>query len=568
MIIDKIIFAVDDNPKYSNLWKINSEICKKVLGITPVLFHITEEDSDFYEDEYGIVKKIKKLPNHSTGFQSQIYRMYGTKYFPDEICITSDIDMLTINKSYITDQIKHFNENDFIVYTSDGYDKNRPECVDIYCDPRVSMCYNAGKGSTFNEIFNTERSFFDFANEVRETYWQEHDCDELFLGNKILNFGNQNRIKRLKRGYTSPFMCPKRIERPSNENLFNVYNETDIKNGNIVDIHLSRPYSKHKIEIDKLRRIILNEDDEVYLIGCHIENETQENLLRNLTNTLKDNNKDFILVSHTLIPQDIIEQSVGFIYDTINPKYKTWELNGFTSFRFESNSFTIDSPYIGYGSSDYYHVGVIRLLINGLRFIQKTNYKIVHWIEYDSIPNFKMNETASKDLKLFDFIFYGVGSMFSFKTDRVSRSFLDMSDDDIFRNLGNNDYLAEKLIKNELIFGKTKTYYLDENETNTWGKYSQNFNETKINWSLFETDDNLNLFLHNISNEDQIVEVFLNDKEMTYKLNPYTWHLFEVGNKKDSDYFEIRNNKVLCKTLLSNKENYNNIINKVIFTIK
>jgi hypothetical protein len=55
---------------------------------------------------------------------------------------------------------------------------------------------------------------------------------------------------------------------------------------------------------------------------------------------------------------------------------------------------------------------------------------------------------------------------------------------------------------------------------------------------------------------------------MTYKLNPYTWHLFEVGNKKDSDYFEIRNNKVLCKTLLSNKENYNNIINKVIFTSK
>jgi hypothetical protein len=179
-----------------------------------------------------------------------------------------------------------------------------------------------------------------------------------------------------------------------------------------------------------------------------------------------------------------------------------------------------------------------------------------------------MNETASKNLKLFDFIFYGVGSMFSFKTDRVSRSFLDMSDDDIFRNLGNNDYLAEKLIKNELIFGKTKTYYLDENETNTWGKYSQNFNETKINWSLFESDGNLNLFLHNISNEDQIVEVFLNDKEMTYKLNPYTWHLFEVGNKKDSDYFEIRNNKVLCKTLLSNKENYNNIINKVIFTSK
>jgi len=568
MIIDKIIFAVDDNPKYSGLWEINSEICKKVLGITPVLFHITEEDSDFYEDKYGIVKKVKRLSNHSTGFQSQIYRMYGTKYFPNEVCVTSDIDMLTINKSYITDQVKHFNEDDFIVYTSDGYDKNRPECVDIYTDPRVSMCYNAGKGTTFNEIFNTERSFFDFANEVRETYWQEHDCDELFLGTKISNFTNQNRIKRLRRGYRSPFICPKRIERPPNENLFNVYNETDIKNGDVIDIHLSRPYSKHKVEIDKLRRIILNEDDEVYLIGCHIENEIQENLLRNLVVSLKDNNKDFILVSHTLIPQDIIEQSVGFIYDTINPKYKTWELNGFTRFIFESDSFTIDSPYIGYGASDYYHVGVIRLLINGLRFIQKTNYKIVHWIEYDSIPNFKMNEVASAELKLFDFIFYGVGSMFSFKTDRVSKSFLDMSNEDIFRNLSHNEFLAEKLVNNNLIFGKTKTYHLDENETNTWGKYSQNFNETKINWSLFEKDEKINLFLHNISNENQVVDVVLNDKETKYELTPYTWYIFDIGTKKDSDYFEISNNKVLCKTLLSNSENYNNLINKVIFTTK
>ena len=33
MKIDKIIFSVDDNPRYQGLWKINSEICKKVLGI-------------------------------------------------------------------------------------------------------------------------------------------------------------------------------------------------------------------------------------------------------------------------------------------------------------------------------------------------------------------------------------------------------------------------------------------------------------------------------------------------------------------------------------------------------
>ena len=55
MNIDKIIFSVDDNPKYQGLWEINSQICKEHLGITPVLFYITDEESDFYNDKWGLV---------------------------------------------------------------------------------------------------------------------------------------------------------------------------------------------------------------------------------------------------------------------------------------------------------------------------------------------------------------------------------------------------------------------------------------------------------------------------------------------------------------------------------
>jgi len=78
MIIGKVIFAVDDNPHYSGLWPIVSEICFKKLGILPVLFHITDEESDFLKDEYGLVKKVKKLSDIDTGKQSQIIRMWGT----------------------------------------------------------------------------------------------------------------------------------------------------------------------------------------------------------------------------------------------------------------------------------------------------------------------------------------------------------------------------------------------------------------------------------------------------------------------------------------------------------
>ena len=105
MKINKAIFGVDDS-YFLEFWPIQAKICKKLLGIEPVLFYICDEDSDFYHDGNGMVKKIKKVINNqngnviNTGLLACIVRMYGTKYFPDEVCLTCDLDMLMINKDY------------------------------------------------------------------------------------------------------------------------------------------------------------------------------------------------------------------------------------------------------------------------------------------------------------------------------------------------------------------------------------------------------------------------------------------------------------------------------------
>ena len=49
MKIDKIIFASDDS-HFLDFWEIQSKVCKEILGIQPVLFHITDSESDFYDD--------------------------------------------------------------------------------------------------------------------------------------------------------------------------------------------------------------------------------------------------------------------------------------------------------------------------------------------------------------------------------------------------------------------------------------------------------------------------------------------------------------------------------------
>ena len=143
-----------------------------------------------------------------------------------------------------------------------------------------------------------------------------------------------------------------------------------------------------------------------------------------------------------------------------------------------------------------------------------------------------------------------------------------MNNDEILCRLKKNNFLAERMISNELICGEKKVYYLDENETNTWGRYSQNHNSVKINWSLFENNGKVKLFLHNISNENQELELFVNDIKTNYNLQPYNWFISELSNEV-LDYFEIKNgDRLLVSTSLLVKENYNNIIKKVNFTQK
>jgi hypothetical protein len=256
MNINKIIFSVDDNPKYKGLWEINSQICKEHLGITPVLFHITDEDSEFYNDEFGLIKKIKALPNINTGFQSQIFRMFGTKYFYNETCLTSDIDMLLFSNEYIKSPLVNYNSNDLIIYCSDGYDVNREECFGIYGENRYPICYNLGTGEIFDKILNTNRSFEEYCLDIINTGFPLHDSDEMYFGDRVNNSNHDVNIVKLIRGYSTYFKCPNRIDRVD-DNIFNEYDKELLKNGWYIDCHLSRPYIKYKEKIDNLRDIIL-----------------------------------------------------------------------------------------------------------------------------------------------------------------------------------------------------------------------------------------------------------------------------------------------------------------------
>ena len=228
MKIDKAIFGVDDS-YFMEFWPLQAKICKELLGIQPVLFYICEEDSDFYDDGYGLVKKIKKVYDKKngdvihTGLLACIARMYGTKYFPNDVCLTCDLDMLMINKEYFIDQIQNFHKDSLVIYSSDAYDLNRPEASELFknepfpfTQEMYNYPYNAAKGETFDKILDTSCSFEDFVDRhsnFKEGYKYMWMIDEFYFSDCVNNKDHGVEVHKLKRGYTSPWIADRRIER-------------------------------------------------------------------------------------------------------------------------------------------------------------------------------------------------------------------------------------------------------------------------------------------------------------------------------------------------------------------
>ena len=287
MKINKAIFGVDDS-YFLEFWPIQAKICKELLGIEPVLFYICDEDSDFYHDGNGMVKKIKKVRNNqngnivNTGLLACIVRMYGTKYFPDEVCLTCDLDMLMINKDYFVNHIEKYDNDSLVIYSSDAYDLNRPEAVELFknqpfpfTQEMYNYPYNAAKGKVFNQILNTDCTFEEFVNRhanYKPGYNFMWMIDEFYFADCVNNKNHGIEVHKLKRGYTSPWIADRRIDRGNFpvqlewegeiefQNKYGVYDEQKLRDGYYIDVNCCRPYSKYKDDIDKLVNIVLKND--------------------------------------------------------------------------------------------------------------------------------------------------------------------------------------------------------------------------------------------------------------------------------------------------------------------
>jgi len=227
MKVDYVVIASDENPMYKDFYPIVAKRWLK-LGFKTYFVNICNED-DIIETKWGIIHKIKALDFVSTGFQSQVVRLFTSK-FVDGVLLMSDIDMLPINGDYFIENLKDLNDDNVLVYSGQPY-------TDV---PFYPMCYIVSHSKNLvNYLDLKDMDFESYCRYLLSNYKEAWNTDENFMYDKFQK--NLDKLIIKQRDFR------RRIDR------FNwVYDLNLLKDGFYIDSHMVRPFNDYSFQINKL----------------------------------------------------------------------------------------------------------------------------------------------------------------------------------------------------------------------------------------------------------------------------------------------------------------------------
>ena len=248
MRIERAIVATEGTPMYSECWPLVAKAWLN-LGVTPVVANIGNTSID---TTVGECLNFEEIPGVPSGFVSQVIRMIVPSFFPNDVCILSDIDMVPMRKSYFKKELEQYNEDSILVLTSDAYK----------VDYRYPVCYIVAKGILFQELIGLKDTKEDtIIKFIQELYnlnlgW---DTDELYLGKCIKDYSLRGRVHFLNRFSWEDSNRYPRLDRAH----WKISRRFFIKN-KYVDCHLLRPPSEYKNELQLVNLFVANNNN-VYI---------------------------------------------------------------------------------------------------------------------------------------------------------------------------------------------------------------------------------------------------------------------------------------------------------------
>lgn len=227
--LDRVILATDDNPLYIEFWPIVAPIWEK-MGFKPTLALIADKECPI-DTSLGDVIRFDPIPDVPVSLQAQAIRLLLPALFPEDGCILSDIDMIPILHEYFIQGASTCPDSAFLVYR------------DAYNLVTYPMCYVAGKGQVFKELFEVH-SEAEIPVILRK--WAQKgygwNTDEIILYQTVNEWEKQGgHVIRLGHSVS------RRLDRANWNVDFRTLNIT-----RYIDCHCPRPYSAYKKSIDQV----------------------------------------------------------------------------------------------------------------------------------------------------------------------------------------------------------------------------------------------------------------------------------------------------------------------------
>jgi len=230
MKLDCILTAVNENTLYLDFIPIFIKTWNKLYPNVDIKIILV---ANKIPDEYLCYKDniilFEPIENVLTNFTSQIIRLlYPCILNYENGVMITDMDMLPMNRTYYTENIKSFDNSKFI-YLRENI------CFEYN---QLAMCYNVAVPKIWQEIFEIN-SIEDIRNRLKSIGQVEWCTDQLVLYKKVMEWNNKtNNLICLKENSTGF----NRLDRDT-FGLNNIIKE-NISNGLYSDYHCYRPMSE------------------------------------------------------------------------------------------------------------------------------------------------------------------------------------------------------------------------------------------------------------------------------------------------------------------------------------
>jgi hypothetical protein len=304
---------------------------------------------------------------------------------------------------------------------------------------------------------------------------------------------------------------------------------------------------------------------DLILISNYSETYEKQEVLRNLVSQIykQKSHFDLMIVSHTIVPEDISNKCEYVLYDKKNELIYDWDLRCKPWFN-PGNTRQILSIFTGFYNS---HIAIWRMLILGNGLAKNLGYKKVHHIEYDaSINDFSELYENSKLLDTHNSVYYVksqstvddilFGSYQAYRLDYLNDDLLILNEEKIKQKIRDVEDKSPEMMLQEILTSSGKTLVKTKNKLedngNNFGLTHSKLATEHTAWCLPYYDkltNKLGFVIWNMEKQNGTINVKLiyNDDQIIDfgDILPQHWAMRDIDDFNDAEkMIVILNNKI------------------------